>query len=154
LNTMLCGRVVSLLRLFRLEYREVNKSNNLDSREIARGDWGSFLEVFSRQHEGWLATLEVVGPDIAQPAAGEFPLKGVALTSVVGESEGITINLSKAPEDHVKHTIIEPTHVWLVQTQEGANAGLEIVSADGTKTLLRFRSPVLPEFVDGVVLEP
>jgi uncharacterized protein DUF5335 len=131
----------------------VNKSNNTESREIPRGDWGSFFEVFSRQHEGWLATLEVVGPNIAQPAIGEFLLKGVALTSVVGESEGITINLGKVAEDHVKHTVIEPTHVWLVQTPEGADAELQIVSGDETKTLLRFRSPVLPELVDGVVLE-
>ena len=150
---MLCGRVASLLRLFRLEYSGVNKSNNMETREIPRGDWRSFFEVFSRQHEGWLATLEVVGPGIAQPAAGQFPLKDVALTSVVGESEGITINLGKAPEDHLKHTVIEPTHVWLVQTSEGADAALEIESADDTKTLLRFRSPVLPELVDGVVLE-
>jgi hypothetical protein len=40
-----------------------------------------------------------------------------------------------------------------VQTSEGANAALEIESADETKTLLRFRSALLPEFVDGVVLE-
>lgn len=131
----------------------MNKSNNMETREIPRDDWQSFLRVFSRQHEGWLATLEGVGLDIAQPAAGEFPLKDVALTSVVGGSEGITINLGKAPEDHVKHTVIEPTHVWLVQTSEGADAALEIESADNTKTLLRFRSPVLPELVDGVVLE-
>jgi len=132
----------------------VNKSNNMQTREIPRADWRSFFDVFSRQHEGWLARLEVFGLEIGtQPATGEFPLKGIALTSVVGESEGITINLGKAPEDHVKHTVIEPTHVWLVQTPEGADAALEIVSADDTKTLLRFRSPVLPEFVDGVVLE-
>jgi len=125
----------------------------MEIREIPRSEWKSFFDVFGRQHEGWLATLEVAGPETAQPASGEFPLKGVALTSVVGESEGIMINLGKAPKDHVKHTVIEPTHVWLVQTPEGADAGLEIASADDTKTLLRFRSPVLPELVDGVVLE-
>jgi hypothetical protein len=131
----------------------MNKSNNMETTEIPRSEWRSFLEVFSRQHEGWLATLELAGRDIAQPPAGEFPLKEVALTSVVGGSEGITINLGKTPEEHLKHTVIEPTHVWLVQTSEGADAALEIESADDTKTLLRFRSPVLPELVDGVVLE-
>lgn len=124
----------------------------MEPSEIPRDDWRSFFEVFSRQHQGWLATLEVVGPDIAQPATGEFPLNSVSLTSVIGEAEGITIDLGKMPDDHVKHTIIEPTHVWLMRTSEGANAALEIVSADDTRTLLRFRSPVLPELVDGVVL--
>jgi hypothetical protein len=56
----------------------------------------------------------------------EVPLKGIRLTSVVGESEAIALNLGKTPEDHVKHTVIEPTHVWLAQTPEGANAALEI----------------------------
>jgi|SRR5882724_2797663 len=72
---------------------------------------------------------------------------------VVAESEAIALNFGKTPEDHVKHTVIEPTHMWLAQTPEGANAALEIDSADETKTVLRFRSALLPEFVDGVVLE-
>lgn len=126
----------------------------MHTREIPRAEWRSFFDVFSRQHEGWLATFEIFGSEVgAQPEPGELPLKNVALTPVVGKSEAITINLGKSPEDHVKHTVIEPTHVWLAQTSEGANAALEIESADKTKALLRFRSPVLPEFVDGVVLD-
>ena len=129
-------------------------TNDMETREIPRSEWRSFFDVFSRQHEGWLATLEIFGQEIgAQAEHGELPLKSVTLTPVVGKSEAITINLGKVPEDHIKHTVIEPTHVWIVQTSEGANAALEIESADETKTLLRFRSPVLPELVDGVVLE-
>lgn len=128
--------------------------NDMETREIPRSEWQSFFEVFSRQHEGWLATLEIFGQEIgAQAERGELPLKSVSLTPVVGKSEAITINLGKTPKDHIQNTVIEPTHVWLVQTSEGANAALEIESADETKTLLRFRSPVLPELVDGVVLE-
>ena len=129
-------------------------TNDMETREIPRSEWRSFFDVFSRQHEGWLATLETFGQEIgAQAEPGELPLKGVSLTPVVGKSEAITIDLGKTSEDHIKHTVIEPTHVWLVQTAEGANAALEIESADETKTLLRFRSPVLPELVDGVILE-
>ena len=129
-------------------------ANDMETREIPRSEWRSFFDVFSRQHEGWLATLENFGQEIgAQAEPGELPLKSVTLTPVVGKSEAITINLGSIPKDHIQHTVIEPTHVWLVQTSEGANAALEIESADETKTLLRFRSPVLPELVDGVVLE-
>jgi hypothetical protein len=122
------------------------------TREIPRDEWKSFFDVFSRQHEGWLATLEISGQDVdAQQQPSEAPFKGITLTWVVGESEAIALNLGRTPEDHVKHTVIEPTHVWLAQTPEGANAALEIESADETRTLLRFRSAVLPEFVDGIV---
>ncbi|HEY2970933.1 MAG TPA: DUF5335 family protein [Pyrinomonadaceae bacterium] len=126
----------------------------MGTREIPRNEWRSFFDVFSRQHEGWLATLEILGREVAaKQEPRESAFKGITLTSVVGESEALAINLGKTPEDHVKHTVIEPKHVLLVQTSEGANAALEIESADETKTLLRFRSALLPEFVDGVVLE-
>ena len=126
----------------------------METREIPRAEWRSFFDVFSRQYEGWLATLEIFGQEVdAQQEPREVPLKGITLTSVVSGSEAIALNLGKTPQDHVKHTVIEPTHVWLAQTPEGADAALEIESADETKAVLRFRSALLPEFVDGVVLE-
>jgi hypothetical protein len=126
----------------------------MPTQEIPRQEWNNFFDSFSRQHEGWLSTLEVIGPEIgAQEEAHELALEGVSIGSGANEPETIAISIGRTPEDHVSHTILKPTHVWLEQTSEGANAALEIESEDNTKTLLRFRSPVPPEFVDGVVLE-
>jgi hypothetical protein len=123
------------------------------TQEIPRDEWKIFLNTFSRQHEGWLATLEVLATDIgAQQEAHDLPLEGITATSKDDKSQAITINLGKTPDDHVTHTITEPTRVWLEQTPQGANSALEIESAD-VKTLLRFRSALPPEMVDGVVLE-
>jgi hypothetical protein len=125
----------------------------MPTQEIPRQEWNNFFDLFSRQHEGWLATLEVFGPDIgAQEQAHEMPLEGVSIASENNPTE-IAINLGKTPEDHVTHTITKPEHVWLEQTSEGANAALEIESENQTKTLLRFRSAMPPEMVDGVVME-
>ena len=119
---------------------------------IPRDEWKTFVDTFSRQHEAWLATLEVLGTDIgAQQEASDLPFQGIALSD--DESDALTISLGRSPEDHVTHTISDPTKVWLEQTSLGANAALEIESADGVKTLLRFRSPLPAEMVDGVVLE-
>jgi hypothetical protein len=124
------------------------------TQEIPRDEWKTFLDRFSRQHEGWLATLEVLSADLgAQKEARDLPLRGITATSRDSASETIAISLGKTPEDHVTHTITGPTHVWLEQTSQGANAALEIESADEVKTLLRFRSALPPEMVDGVVLE-
>src|SRR5712671_1643054 len=113
----------------------------MEKREIPRSEWRSFFDVFTRQHEGWLATLKIFGQaGDAQQEPRQVPLKSITLTSVVGESEAIALDLGKTPEDHVKHTVIEPTHLWLAQTPEGADAALEIESADETKTVLRFRT--------------
>jgi len=125
------------------------------TQEIPRTEWRTFLDSFSRQHEGWLATLEVFGADVGTQKEGrELPLAGVSLSSRGDETEAISIDLGTTPDEHVSHAISEPTAVWLEQTEEGANAALEIEVADGTKTLLRFRSPMPAEFVDGVVLDP
>ena len=127
---------------------------NTETREIPREEWKSFFDTFSQQHEGWLATLEILGKDIgAQKEGDELPLTGVSLASGGNEPEMISIDLGSAPDNHVGHTIIGPTHVWLQQTTAGANAALEIEASDGTQTLLRFRSPLPSEMVDGVVSE-
>jgi uncharacterized protein DUF5335 len=125
----------------------------MPTQEIPRQEWNKFFDVFSRQHEGWIATLEVFGPDIgAQEQAHELPLEGVSIASENNPTE-IAISFGKTPEDHVTHTITKPEHVWLEVTSAGANAALEIESEDKLKTLLRFRSAMPPEMVDGVVME-
>ncbi len=125
----------------------------MSTQEIPRDEWTTFLERYSRQHEGWLATLEVFAADIgAQEEARDLPLEGIT-TATKDDPKTISISLGNNPEDHVTHSIIDPTRLWLEQTSEGANAALEIESAGDVKTLLRFRSALLAEMVDGVVLE-
>lgn len=122
------------------------------TQEIPREEWTTFFDRFSKQHEGWRVSLEVFGPEIgAQQEANALPFEGITVASHGKEPITIAISLGKAPEDHVTHTIAGPKHVWLQQTSEGADEALEIESEDGAKTLLRFRSAVLPEMVDGVV---
>lgn len=124
------------------------------TQEIPRDEWTTFLDRFSSQHEGWLATLEIMGADIgAQQEARNLPLEGITLASKEGAPEAIAISLGKGSEDHVTHTVTAPTRVWLEQTSQGANAALEIESADDVKTLLRFRSALPADMVDGVVME-
>jgi hypothetical protein len=126
----------------------------MQTQEIPRSEWQAFFDTFSRQHEGWLATLEVLGSDVgAQVEGRDLPLAGVSLSSGGDEVETISIDLGTTPDTHVGHTINHPTGVWLERTEEGANAALEIEATDGAKTLLRFRSAMPPEFVDGVVLD-
>lgn len=126
----------------------------MPTQEIPREEWTTYLDRFTQQHEGWLVTLEVMGTDIgAQQEVRDLPLEGITAASKDGATESIAINLGKTPEDHVTHTITKPARIWLEQTSQGANAALEIESADELKTLLRFRSALPADMVDGVVLE-
>ena len=126
----------------------------MPTQEIPRDEWKAFFDKFTQQHEGWLASLEIFAPDVgAQQEALDLPLEGISTTAKENGPQTIAISLGKTPEDHVTHTIADPTRLWLEQTSQRANAALEIESADEVKTLLRFRSPLPADMVDGAVLE-
>ena len=126
----------------------------MPTREIPREEWNAFFEMFSKQHEGWLATVEVLGRDIgAQEEAHELPLVGLTADLKGGAADAVSIIVGKAAEDHITHNVTQPVHVRLEQTESGADEALEIDAADDTKTLVRFRFAMLPELVDGIVSE-
>jgi hypothetical protein len=54
------------------------------------------------------------------------------------------------PEDTLTHIVAHPTRVQVEETPEGAEVAIEIESQSEGTTLVRFRSAVLPELVDGV----
>jgi hypothetical protein len=123
-------------------------------KEIPRKEWGEFLDSFSRQHEGWLVTVEVLGEEIgAQVEAEGKPLEGITAELKDGGVDSIMITMGLTPAEHVTHNITTPTHVRIEQAENGADIALQIESSDGVTTLVRLRSAMLPEMVDGVVLE-
>lgn len=127
----------------------------MKTREIPKEEWGIFFESFSRQHEGWLVTLEILDTEIG----AQLEERGLAFEGIVDEldeTQGhkLMIMAGPTPDDHVTHSISEPVQVSLEQTDDGADAALAIKSLDGTTALLRFRSLMLPEMVDGLVTEP
>ena len=52
---------------------------------------------------------------------------------------------------HITPAVRGVTRVTVERTVEGADAALPVDSADGTRTVLRFRTPGWPETVDGLV---
>jgi hypothetical protein len=122
------------------------------TREIPKNEWPTFFDNFSRKHEGWLVDLEILGPHIgAQVEGRDLTLEGITdeCDDAVGNTIIIMTGLKR--EEHITHSVTRPTEVNVEQTDDGADATLAIKSEDGTIALLRFRSPMLPEWVDGVV---
>jgi hypothetical protein len=117
------------------------------TREIPRGEWPDFFSSFSQIHEGWLCTVEVLDPTFgAQVQATDVHF--MSLTGDVDEDASVAISLGDEPDRHLNHIVPAPEHIWLEQTDRGADEALAIDSGD-TRTLLRFRSTALPEEVDG-----
>jgi hypothetical protein len=106
--------------------------------EIPRTHWSNFFDKFSKQHEGWIVTLEVLGGDIgAQEAVARLPLVGIS-AELQGPASRLEIMVGGRPEAHFTHIISMPKRVWLKQPEEAAHEAVEIESADGTTTLVHF----------------
>ena len=123
------------------------------TQEIPRNEWPAFMDSFTRRYEGWLADLEIFGPEIgSQVEERELPLEGITAELGDNQPDMIAIMLGAEPDDHITHTITAPLQVSVEKTDAGADAALAIKAPDGTTTLLRFRAVMLPELVDSIVM--
>ena len=121
-------------------------------RDIERNDWPVFFDCFSRQHEGWLGTVEIFDPQAGpQIQVRDQPLAGITAEAQPGGAMLISILFGRAPDTHVAHLIPDATHVRVNETASGALEALRIESVGGVTTRLKFRSVVAPELVDGVM---
>jgi uncharacterized protein DUF5335 len=119
--------------------------------EIPQNDWTRILNEFSARHEGWLVSLDLRDARFgARREIQNLPLLGIT-AEPVSHVKDITIAAARSAADHVTHTIQSPTRLGVERTDDDMDAGLEIESADGTVAILRFRTVVLPETVDGMV---
>src|SRR5688500_1532948 len=126
----------------------------MPTREIPRREWPAFLDSFSRQHAGWLATVEVLGAEVgAQVEVREQPLAGITADLREGDRAVISIFVGGDRDAHVAQLIHAPSHVRLKETEDGAHEALHIEAEGGTTTLLRFRSTVSLEALDGLVMK-
>ena len=117
--------------------------------EIEPHEWISFLDGFSRQHEGWLATIEVATPGGKLTEVVNRRLKGVGIDHADGKQRAY-VEVGNAPDECLTHVVDSPTRIRFRRTMMGAHQGLEIMSAGGTTTIVRFRSAMLPEMLDGI----
>ncbi len=121
------------------------------SREIPREQWVAFLDGFSRQHQGWLVDVLVSqNGQENQVEARELPLDSIAASLKHGDDNTISVILEQGQNQYLTHSISNTVRILVEKTAGGADAGLEIDAADGSKTFVNFRSPVSPETVDGM----
>ncbi len=121
----------------------------MPNRLIPRSEWFRFFDDFSRRHQGWLVTVRVLDPTIgSQVEVRDLPLEG--MVSRADARGPISLHLGNTPSSNVEHEIRSPREVWLEVSERGADQALEVLSQDGSKTIVEFRVPALPEEVDGL----
>jgi hypothetical protein len=118
--------------------------------EVPRADWARTLAAFTAVHDGWLVSVDLLGPDIgSQSVISNLPLLGVS-AGHSGQDDAIVISAASSPTDHVTHIVRAVTRLYIERTDDGADIALGLPSTDGTETILRFRTVALPETVDGI----
>jgi len=118
------------------------------NRHVPRPEWRAFFDAFSHRYEGWLVTVRVLHPRFgSQIEASEIPLEGIVAADDAAE---ISLHLGRAGNS-IEHDIRSPREVWVEVSPEGAEEAVSVESEDGTKTIIEFRTPALPETVDGPV---
>jgi hypothetical protein len=122
--------------------------------EIPRDEWVAWFDSFSRQHAGWLVTVEVLGRTIgAQIEALAQPLMGITMEVSERQEDVMSVLVGGKSDKHLAHLVHAPVRVLLQETAAGAHEAVYIEAEDGLTTVVRFRSPMLSELVDGVVLD-
>ena len=115
-----------------------------DTQEIPRDGWDKFFSRFSDDHETQFVAVEVMGRDIgAQVEGRSLLLSGISRADE--DNETLALMFDSVNGEHLTHIVKKPTHVWVQRSAGNTDEALEIESADGTRTLLRF-----PRYEPGV----
>lgn len=119
--------------------------------EIPREQWKDFCDEFSKQHEGWLVSVEIVdetGEPNHEVIASELALWGVTVDELQDQTE-VHIIAGDQPR-HVTHVIRDPAAIGFEQDEQGGHTGLRIDTQEGPSVLVRFRTAAVPESVDAI----
>jgi hypothetical protein len=126
--------------------------------EIPENQWQQFCESFTRQHHGWLVSIcqietrERKGGPI-QPHEGVALYPGTRPLQEIREGrEGERIELMVTVGEGTDETsfLIEDAVTLYGRSSGHADEGLRIDCANGTTTLIEFRTPAEPETLDGL----
>ena len=112
-------------------------------RTIAIADRSSFFGCFSKLHAGTLVTLRVDARD----EVVDQPFRGLS----VDGADVVVSTGNGADAPHHGHRVLHVADVRIEQTDEGADAAIAMTSDDGTRTEVRFRSPIRADLLDPAV---
>lgn len=110
------------------------------TRTIAEDQWIPFLAEFTRENRGAHARLEVLGSESDHYVVEDRPFEGISSDIKDGE-HAVWIDLGTTPEDHLTHGVESATAILVRLSVPPLGPALEIVSKDGTKTLLQLSLP-------------
>jgi hypothetical protein len=111
---------------------------------IAPDRWSDLFDDLSRRNRGRIASIETYEPDgEGWVESHDVPFEGISI-SLDGDREVVSVVVQQDGRTHVLHTMAAPVWVGLEETEEEQVKTLQIESADGHATVIRFRPVTVP----------
>jgi hypothetical protein len=93
--------------------------------------------------------VEVLTDDLGdQIEASDLPFQAINADLKGSDADAIEITLGSGPDNEVTRISNRVTKLSFERSESGKHEGLEIQSADGDRTVLRFRVAQYPEALD------
>ena len=103
-------------------------------RELEKDEWRAFFDAFSREHEGWLITLDC---DRIGCAFRDMPLR-----AIVAGDDVIEVFVLAPDGAHMAHVVRRPSHVFAGEVSEDGDVDVTILNSEGKRTVVQCRSAV------------
>ena len=113
--------------------------------EIPPDRWTAKLDEFTRVHEWALVSIDIwTAGQGRRREVTDLPLLGVSANRP-GTDRTVLMSMACAGDGHITHVVTGVTRVAVEQMANGADSALLVDSTDGTRTVLRLTTAVLPE---------
>jgi hypothetical protein len=127
----------------------------ITTRKVSDDDWANFCDTFSREHHGWLVSVEVASPErggareLMAPKllAQNLPLQEVREAQHNGDAE-IMITVGEGADE--TSFLVEHVAALFETSEAEKDTGMRIDSTNNTSTMLQFRVPATPQDLDGI----
>jgi TusA-related sulfurtransferase len=115
------------------------------TREITHERWPHFLGDFTQLHQGEHVNVETIGEGVfgVRSQMCDQPLIGIVGADPKARcGEWIEIIAGDSPATQATLSIPHPSHVVIAEEEDGQGVALQIDSADGSITMVRFEPPL------------
>lgn len=107
---------------------------------IERSRWPAFADRFTKEHDGWGASVELRQIDGGiEVAVDDQPFRGLTVEERSGR-QSLILAFGDDPDEHVAHIVEQPGELSVLETGS-RKCSLVIGLADGTGCVLELTNP-------------
>jgi hypothetical protein len=112
----------------------------VNMQRIDRDDWPTFFDAFSKRHEGWIATTEILGEEAPRMEVHELPFEGIVADVADTDTPDVTVLFGDEPGRYFAHHVRFPTDVAVetAHSETDESEALRIATRSGDVLILRF----------------